>query len=315
MTRHPTITSPSNPRVRAAARLRDGEARRESGLTLVDGGRELRRAVAAGVVPVELFLDERRLGRVPGQRDADDPSAGLPTGGELDAWLDDLAARGTSIVLLAPAAFAKVAFGDRNEGCVAVVPFRGHPLAGFTPRPDRPVMIVEGVEKPGNLGAILRTADAAGLAGVIACGGGTDPANPATIRASLGTVFSVALAAATVEEAVRWCAGSGRRVVAACPGAAIPWHQAGLAGPVAILLGSEAHGISDAWQAAAGAGRLRLDRASLPMHGLADSLNVAATAAVLAYESVRQAAVAPTPGTAAPPLSPHSPGPPHGTAP
>lgn len=293
MTPRLSITSPSNPRVRAAATLRDGDARRESGLTLVDGGREVRRAVAAGIVPVELFLDESWLGRALAERSAPeaDASDGLPSGAALEVWLADLESRGTSIVLLSPAAFAKVAFGDRNEGCVGVVPFRGASLSGFAPRRDRPLMVVEGVEKPGNLGAILRTADAAGLAGVIACGGGTDPANPATIRASLGTVFSVPLAAATVEATISWCAADGRRVVAACPDAALPWHRAPLAGHVAILLGSEALGISDAWQTAAAAGRLALDRTSLPMHGLADSLNVAATAAVLAYESVRQSGV------------------------
>lgn len=290
MTKRLSITSPANPRLRAAASLRDADARRDSGLTLVDGGREVRRAVAAGIQPVELFLDEAWLGPAlaappTGRSDASD---GLPTGAALEAWLADLEARGTSILLVAPSAFSKVAFGDRNEGCVGVVPFRGEPLAAFAPRRDRPVMVVEGVEKPGNLGAILRTADAAGLAGLIACGGGTDPANPATIRASLGTVFSVPLAAATVEHTIAWCAADGRRVVAACPGAALPWHRAALAGHVAILLGSEAHGISDAWQAAAAAGRIALDRTSLPMHGLADSLNVAATAAILAYESVRQ---------------------------
>lgn len=289
MTERLSITSPANPRLRAAARLRDADARRDAGLTLVDGGRELRRAVAAGIVPVELFLDDAWLGRaLAAPARGMDASDGLPVGAALEAWLSDLEARGTTILLLSRAAFSKVAFGDRNEGCVGVVPFRGAALAAFAPRRDRPVMILEGVEKPGNLGAILRTVDAAGLAGVIACGGGTDPANPATIRASLGTVFSVPLAAATVEEAIHWCAADGRRVVAACPDATLPWHRAPLAGHVAILLGSEALGISDAWQEAADGGRVALDRASLPMHGLADSLNVAATAAVLAYESVRQ---------------------------
>ena len=136
---------------------------------------------------------------------------------------------------------------------------------------------------------------------MIACGGGTDPANPATIRASLGTVFSVPLASATVEETLAWCAADGRRVVAACPDAPLPWHAVRLAGHVAILLGSEAEGISGAWQAAADAGRIALERTSLPMHGLADSLNVAATAAILAYESVRQAHAPPPPSGSPPP--------------
>lgn len=285
MTRHPAITSASNPRVRAAAGLRDAAARRASGLTLVDGAREIARAVAAGVVPEELFVAETAF-----DRPAKDPSAGLPAGAGLEAWLDDLAARGTAVAVLSDAAFAKVAFGDRDEGCVGVVRFRAASLAGFEVGPERAVLIVEGVEKPGNLGAILRTADAAGLAGVIACGGGTDPANPAAIRASLGTVFTVPLACGTTAEAIRWCAERFRRVVAATPRADREWHAADLRGAAAILLGSEAHGISDAWHAAAAAGTLGLECVRLPMLGAADSLNVSATAAVLAYESLRQTA-------------------------
>lgn len=290
MSPRPVITSRSNPRVRAAAALRDADARKRTGLTLVDGGREVRRAVRAGLVPAELFLDERWFAaalaaRPPGAFDA---SQGLPTGPDLERWLGDLEARGTKVVILGPAAFSTVAFGDRNEGCVGVVPFQDLPLQAFAPATDLPVMIVEGVEKPGNLGAILRTVDAAGLAGVIACGTGTDAANPATIRASLGTVFSVALARATTDAAIDFCRAAGRRVVAASPAAALPWHAADLTGSVAILLGSEADGISPAWDEAAAAGLLSLEAVSLPMHGSADSLNVAATAAILAYETVRQ---------------------------
>jgi TrmH family RNA methyltransferase len=124
---------------------------------------------------------------------------------------------------------------------------------------------------------------------VIVCDPRTDPANPAVIRASLGTVFSVKLSSANVAETIQWCASTRRRVIAARPQGSIPWHRARLAGATAILLGSEAHGISPAWEAAADAGRIALESVHLPMHGAADSLNVSATAAVLAYESLRQA--------------------------
>jgi TrmH family RNA methyltransferase len=263
------ITSASNPRLLAAARLRDGRQRRDTGLSLVDGQREIARAAAAGVEIIEVFVDPAASSTPPD-------------------WLQRLEARGTRVTPAHGAAFARVAFGDRNEGCVAVVRFSGRTL-GETPLPaDRPVLVVEGIEKPGNLGAILRTADAAGLGGVIACGGGTDPANPATIRASLGTVFSVPVATAPTAGAIEWCAAHGRRVVAATPTGATLWHAADLTGPVVLLLGSEARGIAPDWSAAAAAGRLRLDTVRLPMHGAADSLNVAATAAVLAYEALRQ---------------------------
>lgn len=291
MSRRPVITSRSNPRLRAAAALRDASARRASGLTLVDGGREVRRAVLAGLVPEEMFLDDTWLAAAlaAGPERSAATADGLPTGNDLEGWLGDLESRGTRVIVLGRDAFSLVAYGDRNEGCVGVVPFRERTLDTFTPAPDLPVMIVEGVEKPGNLGAILRTVDAAGLGGVVACGSGTDAANPATIRASLGTVFSVPLARATTDAAIDFCRTTGRRVVAASPGATTRWHAADLTGRVAMLLGSEADGVSPAWREAGAAGRIVIGFVSLPMHGLADSLNVAATAAILAYESVRQA--------------------------
>ena len=290
MTHRLTITSTANPRVRSAARLRDADARRASGLTLVDGGREIRRAVAAGIRFEELFLDQELLLRAADHASTShDPDAtGMPAGIALETWLDDLAGLGTTIMILARAVFEKVAFGDRNEGCVGVARFSVPAVATWRADRDRPVLILEGVEKPGNLGAILRTADAAGLAGVIVCDGRTDPANPATIRASLGTVFSVPLASGTASQSIRWCQTESRRVIAARPGGSTPWHRAKLAGRTALLLGSEAHGISPAWQEAAEGGRIVLESVCLPMHGAADSLNVSATAAVLAYESLRQ---------------------------
>lgn len=266
-----TITSPANPRVKQAAKLRAAGERRETGLTLVDGIRELSRAVAAGVEIVEVFV-------------AADAAADAARTACLAACAD----RGAAIVALAPRAFEKIAFGDRDEGIVGVVRFQPRPLSSTAFASGRPVLVAEAVEKPGNLGAILRTADAAGLAGVIACDGGTDAANPAAIRASLGTVFSVPLVVATAEETIRWCRASGRRVVAASPEGSRPWHEARLAGDTVIVVGSEAHGLSPAWQAAAEAGTIPLDTVRLPMWGIADSLNVSATVAVLAYEAVRQ---------------------------
>jgi TrmH family RNA methyltransferase len=270
MTLPDRITSTANPRVRQAARLRDADDRRATGLTLVDGRRELARAAAAGVEIVEIFIDAER-----------------PPESDHDTWLAAVAAAGATIVPVARRPFERIAFGGRNEGVVGVVRFAARPLEAFLPPADRPVLVVEGVEKPGNLGAIVRTADAAGLA-VIACDAHTDPANPACIRSSLGTVFNVPLAVASTAATLDWCRSQGRRVVAATPQATTPWHAARLAGRTAILLGSEAHGLSAAWTTAAAAGTISLDAVALPMRGSADSLNVSATAAVLAYEAWRQ---------------------------
>ncbi|MCE9632518.1 MAG: RNA methyltransferase [Planctomycetia bacterium] len=268
-----SITSPANPRVKQAAALRDAEPRRATGLTLVDGRRELARAEAAGAVIVEVFV----AGTADAIRTADAPP--------LHDWLARLAQRGTRIATLSDKAFDRVAFGSRNEGVVGVVRFGPRPLDEVAFATDRPVLVVEGVEKPGNLGAIIRTADAAGLGGVIASSPRTDVANPAVIRASLGTVFSMPLATASTEETLAWCRRQARRVVAATPAGQRLWHEADLRGNVAILLGSEAHGLSSAWAAADG---LPFETVRLPMHGLADSLNLSVTAAVLAYEAVRQ---------------------------
>lgn len=269
---HEAITSVSNPRVRQAARLRDADARRETGLTLVDGRRELSRAAKSGIEIVEVFLDGDA---------APDP--------ERDLLLESLAAKGTRLVTLARKPFERVAFGSRNEAVVGVVRFSARPLEQLTVAADRPVLVIEGVEKPGNLGAILRTADGAGIGGVIACDGATDPANPATIRASLGTVFTVPLAVTTTHSAIEWCGRQKRRVIAAMPEGMVLWHEARLAGATALLLGSEAHGLSQAWQQAGATGRIAFATIRLPMQGIADSLNVSATAAVLAYEALRQA--------------------------
>jgi TrmH family RNA methyltransferase len=271
-----TITSPANPRIRAAAALRDADARRDTGLTLVDGRRECERAVAAGAEVVELFVAVEVFTR------------SRPDSEAFADWLGGITARGTPPTLVAERPFERLAFGSRNEGVVAVVRWRAAALDAVTFAADRPMLVIEGVEKPGNLGAILRTADAAGLAGVVVCDGRTDPANPAVIRASLGTVFAVPLAVSTTAEAIRWCGDHGRRVVAATPSGTLLWHEAPLAGSTALLLGSEAHGLTSAWQRAAAAGSIALDTVRLPMHGFADSLNLSVTAAVLAYEAVRQ---------------------------
>lgn len=277
MSDYESITSPANPRVRQAAGLRDADARRASGLTLVDGRRELSRAVTAGVPVVGVFLDASRP-VTPGGADEE----------AFAACLQRVVAGGTRVASLSGRAFERIAFGRRNEGVVGVVQFAPRPLAQVAFATDRPVLVVEGVEKPGNLGAVVRTADAAGLAGVIVCDGRTDVANPAAIRASLGTVFSVPMAAATARDTIEWCRADGRLVFAATPGGGREWHEAALAGRTAFVLGSEAWGISPAWGQAAGTGALTMESVHLPMRGNADSLNLSVTAAVLAYEALRQ---------------------------
>lgn len=261
---HPMqITSRSNTRLRAAARLRDRGARKETGLTLVDGVREVQRALEAGVGFESAFVCPEVL----------DADASLT--------VDAIRAHHVETFECTKPAFEVVAFGDRAEGFVAVVRPPALALDDLELPPSPLVVVTEDVEKPGNLGAILRSADGAGADAVIAIGG-TDLYNPNVIRASVATVFAVPVVAASAEEAAAWLRSRDIRIVATVVEAALPYSEADLRGPLAIVLGSEAEGVSATWRGA------DVEAVSLPMLGVADSLNVSATAAVLLYEARRQ---------------------------
>ena len=261
----PRLTSTANPRVRSVARLRDRRERERAGLTLIDGARELDRALEAGVELVEVFLCTPLL-RGPDARHA----------------LDRLAGVTIPIVEASEPVFQKLAFGERAEGLVGVarIPPTGLDALGLPADPL--IVVLEAVEKPGNLGAALRSADGAGAAALIAASPRTDLFNPNAIRASAGTVFSVPLAAAPSAEVIGWLRERQIRVLAARVGAVTSYTDADLTGAVAIALGSEVDGLSEAW---AGSG---IEEIGLPMLGIADSLNVSVTAAVLLYEARRQ---------------------------
>lgn len=259
------ILSPANPRVRAAAALRDRRARDRTGRTLVDGGRELARAIEAGAAIQEAFVCSPRL-RAP----------------EARAAVGRLASAGVALHECSPAAYEKLAFGDRDEGLVAVVWTPAAELKGLR-LPEEPLVVVtEDVEKPGNVGAILRSADGAGADALIAADAATDIFNPNVIRASIGTVFSVPVARASAPDARSWLQAAGIRIVTARVDAPMLYTDADLRGPLAIILGSEAGGLSAAWESPG------VEAVRLPMLGVADSLNVSATAAVLLYEARRQ---------------------------
>lgn len=259
------IASPSNPRIRAAAGLRDRRQRSATGLTLVDGARDVRRALDAGVEVVDVFLCEPLL-----------------AGSDARAALDAIGERRIPTTSTTEAAFSKIAFGDRVEGLVAVIRPPTWRLDELTLPDDPLIVVVEGVEKPGNLGAVLRSADGAGADALIAASAVTDLANPNTIRASAGTIFAMPLAAAPTSDVIGWLGDREIRIVAAWVDADALYTDADLTGPVALAVGSEADGLTDAWEAPG------IERVRLPMHGVADSLNVSVSAAVLLYEARRQ---------------------------
>jgi TrmH family RNA methyltransferase len=261
----PIVTSLANPRVKAASALRDRRERDRSGLTLVDGARELRRALDAGVIVLEAFVCEPLL-----------------AGPDARAALDRLRAGGTTLYSTSETVLAKLAFGQRAEGLVAVVRIPQPGLEDLALPADPLVLVVEAVEKPGNLGAVMRSADGAAADGLIAASLRTDLFNPNAIRASAGTIFSLPLAVATTEETLDWLRERRIRVVVAKVDAARLYTEADLSGPLALVVGAEAGGLSEAWSAG------DLDAVRIPMLGVADSLNVSVSAAILLYEARRQ---------------------------
>jgi RNA methyltransferase, TrmH family len=258
------LTSPSNPRVKELVALRRRRSRDSHAVTLVEGHAELVLALDAGVRPRTLYW-----------------CPALVAADQLGT-VDRVAALGAEVVRLSRPVFEKVAYRQSPDGWLAVVPAVPTGL-GRLVLGDRPLLLVcEGVEKPGNLGAILRTADAAGVTAVIAAGPVTDWGNPNLVRASKGTVFSVPVASAGSPEVLDWLAERSVPVVAATPAAGTLMVDADLTGPVAVAVGSEKDGLSRPWLERAET------RVRIPMRGRVDSLNVATSAAVLVYEAVRQ---------------------------
>lgn len=263
------ITSPQNPRVKNAIRLRDGRGRRRQGRMIIDGAREIRRAWDARVSVVETFVC---------LADCDQHSVELA---------GQLGRAGVSVFEVTRPVFEKLAFGDRSEGLVAVAEIPDTGLDRLTLPSDALVAVLEGVEKPGNVGAVLRTADAAGVAALIVADEGTDLFNPNAIRASLGAIFTVPVAAASSRDVLEWLRGQGFSIHAAWVDGTESHWQVPYRGRTAIVLGSEADGLTDVWRSDG------ITRIRLPMCGVVDSLNVSATAAVLFYEALRQRASEP----------------------
>jgi TrmH family RNA methyltransferase len=258
------ITSPANPRIKQLVALRRRRTREQARVTLVDGLAEIELALAAGVAPVTLYYCPALA----------DPEA-LPLAAAA-------AVAGAEVVQVSRPVFEKISYREGPDGWLAVVPSVISTLDNLDVGPRPLVLVCAGLEKPGNLGAILRTADAAGVAAVIAADPVTDWGNPNVVRASKGTVFSVPVAAGTSTQVLDWIAGRGLAIVAATPDAKQLVTDVDLTGPTAIAVGAEQTGLSSEWLERAD-GRVRI-----PMFGRADSLNVSTSAAIITYEAVRQ---------------------------
>ena len=251
------ITSSSNPRLRAVRRLRPRD-----GAVLVEGYRQLRAALEGGarVLDVyaapELFLgdDDRRLLAVAERR-------------------------GARVFELGATAFDSISGGARADGLAAVVARPRTRLGLVRLRPPPLVLVAEAVERPGNLGTIVRSACAAGADAVLVCDGRTDPFHREAVRGSVGTVFRTPIAEASSAASIAWLRERGVRVVVATPDGARVYRDADLARPLALVVGNERYGVTDRWLEAAD------ETVRIPMAGPADSLNVAVAAGIVLFEA------------------------------
>ncbi|GGK32783.1 rRNA methyltransferase [Deinococcus malanensis] len=255
-----TITSLQNPHVKRLVRLRNRREREEHGVILIEGARELARAVQGGVTPHTLYSC---------------PDLYSPEASNLAATLPG------DRLELSRAAFEKVSGRENPDGLLGVAPIPAPRL----PEPDSNAVLVvlHGLEKPGNVGAILRSADAAGAQGVLVLGRGADPYGPNVIRSSQGSVFTMPVAVLDEDSALAWLSAQGFITVACTPDAPRTYWDATLTGRIALLLGTEHAGLPESW-------RHTDHSVSIPMHegSGADSLNVATAAALVLFECARQ---------------------------
>jgi TrmH family RNA methyltransferase len=258
------ITSTANPRVQAVVRLRKRRARDESGLFVVEGEREVRRALAAGVTVDELWV-------CPDLRPGGEASIGGPP-----------------VTEVGPRVFARVSYRDNPDGVLAVARQFPTDLGRLDPPPHALVLVVAGLEKPGNLGAIVRSAAAAGVDALVVADPVTDVFNPNVVRASQGALFGLPLAVAGGDDVRSWLADRAIPTYAAGPGGTVAHWDLPFDRAAALVVGPEDTGLPAGWFDTAAA------RVVIPMPGDAgrgvDSLNAAAAAAVLLFEAVRQRA-------------------------
>jgi TrmH family RNA methyltransferase len=258
------ITSVQNARVKHVVALQQKSSlRREEGLFVVEGQREIEHCIACGYEVVEVFLRKEERGK----------------------WKENTPAT----MLVTPQVYEKMAYRGSTEGIIAVVKCKEHslssfhfPLSSFLKKINPLVVVLESVEKPGNLGAILRTAEAAGVDAVIVCDPLTDLYNPNLIRASIGGVFSVPTAVCTSEECIAFLKANGIKILTAQLQDSYEYYDYDMTQATAIIMGTESTGLTNQWREAADA------HIRIPMLGRLDSLNVSVSAAILMYEAVRQ---------------------------
>lgn len=252
------ITSAQNPRVKHIVKLRDDKkTRNEDGLLLVEGFDEIQLALAAGHTPQTLL-----------------------SAPELGSRSATFSARETLSV--SRAVFEKISHRENPDGWMGIFPIPQTSLNDLKLSKTPLIIVAESIEKPGNLGAILRTADAAGVDALLVCNPRVDVWNPNVVRASRGAAFSVPIVACENAEALKWLKGGAIRIAAASPSAEEIYSDVDLKSPVAIVVGTEDEGLSDFWMSNADV------KVKIPMMGKVNSLNVSVSTALILYEAMRQ---------------------------
>ena len=258
------ITSPQNPKIKTLLELQEkSKARRREGLFVVEGVRELMHCISAGYRIHSLFVcmdivSEESLSYI-------ERETGLKSCFSIPGHI-----------------YEKVAYRGSTEGVIAELKCKSHTLEDLKIKKNPVVVVLEAVEKPGNLGAILRSADAAGIDAVIVCDPLTDLYNPNLIRSSIGGIFTVPTAAASSEEAIKWLKDRNIKIYTAQLQDSDWYYNTDMTKGTAIVMGTEATGLTEVWRKAADA------HIKIPMLGRLDSLNVSVSAAILMYEAVRQ---------------------------
>lgn len=256
------ITSIQNPKIKRLLALQQKSSeRRKAGLFVVEGRRELMHCLEVGFQVDSVFW-------CPAVETGTEPMPSLPAD--------------TRLFEVSKEVYEKMAYRGSTEGVMAEVRTRPLALSDLT-LPERPLVVVlERVEKPGNLGAILRSADAAGVSAVIVCDPLTDLYNPNLIRSSVGAIFSVPCVACSSEACISFLKAKGIQILTAQLQDSSLYYDIDMRRPTAVVMGTEATGLTDQWRQAADA------HIRIPMLGRIDSLNVSVSAAILMYEAVRQ---------------------------
>ena len=266
------IISLENPLVKRIVALRDKTDRQREGVFLIEGEKELLRALANGFsVETLMYCAELLAG-----------NEELTTTEHVERELRKENARGAKVIGVSPKVYAKIAYRDKAEGLVAVAHIPQRDI-NDSKIPENPfILVVQGIEKPGNLGALLRTADGVGVSAVIVCDSRVDLYNPNVVRSSMGAVFTVPTYEMPLEKALHWLGEKKIKVVLTSPQASKEYTQLDYTGPVAVVLGSEAQGLSDLLL------EQDITQVKIPMAGQMDSLNVSCSGAIMLYEVLRQ---------------------------